>query len=205
MYNHSWWKCQAREMYEARLNIRRAAQDLISYGKLPDFKHGTERVPRRIKKSSSEVQALYLRAFFDSQGSVSLHHKEITGTKKNKLVLKEIGGLLSNFGINWRVAGPTLSGCWVLTIGDRKSIKKFAKKIGFTIERKKQALKELLNSYRTSRCQTPSKIVDSLVPKMKELRKVGYSYPKIGRDLRVDAKTVWRRLNKMKGGYGGNV
>lgn len=191
-------RCQAREMYEVRLNIRRAAHDLINYGKLSDFRHGTEHIPKRIKRSGLETQALYLRAFFDSQGSVSLHHREITGTKKNKLVLKEIGDLLSNFGVNWRTIGQTSSDCWDLIISDRRSIKKFAEKIGFTIGRKKQTLKELLNSYKTSRHQTPSKIVDSLVPEMKELRKVGYSYPKIGKSLKVNAKTVWRRLNKQR-------
>jgi hypothetical protein len=183
-----------RTTYRVVLYSKRVVEDILRYGKLRHFKHHTERVPAQIKKAGLEVQASYLRAFFDSQGSVSLHHKEITGTKKNKLVLEEMGDLLSNFDIYWRIVGPGLFGCWNIAISCRRSIEKFVERVGFTIWRKKQALEKLLKSYKTSRYQTPSMVVDDLVPKMKKLKEIGYSYPRIGRILEVDAKTVWRRL-----------
>jgi len=189
-----------RTGYRVVLYSKRAVGDIFRYGKLEDFKHYNERVPVQIKKASLQVQAPYLRAFFDSQGSVSLHHKEITGTKKNKFVLEEIGGLLSNFDIYWRVVGPKFSGSRDITISCRKLIERFAERINFTIWRKKCALEKLLKSYKTCRCQTPSMLVDSLVPKMRRFRKMGYSYPNIGRILGIDAKTVWRRVNDMKRG-----
>lgn len=117
-------------------------RDILRYGdSILDFRHGGERVPAAIKTACPEIQASYIQAIADSQGSVKFY--EVSLHKKNLKVLEEIGELLKNFGIKYRIEGYK-SERLRIAIRGRELLHRFSEKIGFSIKRKQEKLDEAL-------------------------------------------------------------
>jgi hypothetical protein len=166
------------------------ASDILRYGNsLMDFRHGGEKVPTAIKTAGLEIQASYLQAITDSQGSVRFH--EVRIHKKNLKVLEEIGHLLKNFGIRCRIEkSKNRAPC--ITIRHRKFLQRFYDTIGFSIKRKQEKLAEVLNSYKVKSTEE----INETVPQMIQLRERGLSISKIAGLLGVSWPTVAHRLRK---------
>lgn len=84
-----------------------------------------------------------------------------------------------------------------LEILRKTDVLRFAQKVGFGISRKREtlgsAVSEIKDAEISSKRKTP--IIDGLVPKMRELRSMGFSYKKIGAELGVSTWAVWTRLH----------
>lgn len=136
-YNNPNWKKQ----YAVWLNSKQACDDILTYGSLSDFKDGSEKIPKAIKRASANIKQPFLRAFFDSQSHVG--NRYISGGKKNVPVLYELQKLLASLGIDSGVSEL----CGVLQISGRNDLEQYNSKIGFTIKRKTNALKKVLTHY----------------------------------------------------------
>jgi len=134
-----------RPMYQVENHRRAIVADLLGYnnGDLKTFKHGGEKVPNAIREASLEVKAMYLRGFFDSQGGMSGY--SILAAKANGEVLKEIQLLLLAFGIKSAIYDYTKISSKTFHIRIyAESRKLFYERIGFSIKRKQEKLKEKL-------------------------------------------------------------
>lgn len=129
---------------QARLCSIEATRDILRYGKAKHFKHYHEKVPEEILNSPLEIINPYLRAFFDSQGTIGSH--ELEGSKANEQVLNQIQSLLRSIGIKSQVYAKK-EGIYKIEITRFIGINKFKKLVGFTIQRKEKKLTRLLESY----------------------------------------------------------
>jgi len=134
------------------LYSKEATEDVLSFGRIEDFKEGSETVPDIIRESTERVISSYLKGFFDSQGCVDLNGRRITAIKENLEVLEEIKNLLQTLGIYSHIipqAGSpdNLQKYHAIVVSWREELEKYANQIGFSIERKAKELKKILNSY----------------------------------------------------------
>jgi intein-encoded DNA endonuclease-like protein len=114
---------------------------LLSYGKFDTKNWG---VPREILKSEdSKIISSFLRGVFDSEGSVN--KSCISMASINKRGIEQVSYLLSKLGINNKV-GFAKRGCYVLWIFRRERFKIFNDKVGFTINRKENKLKSIIEN-----------------------------------------------------------
>lgn len=179
-----------QDKYEVRICSKMACEDLFSYGS--SFKEDTWIVPKEIKISSINIQARFLMGFFDSEGSVDIDYNRILATSSNLSGLREVGLLLKNFGIRYKILQKTNRRVFSLRIQDRISVEKFQRNIGFVIERKKRRIDELVSKYKMFR--TPPEKVKILEPVMFSLRKDGLTCPEIAKRLNLGLATVWNHL-----------
>lgn len=179
------------DKYAVKLCSKAVCNDLLRY---TPFYVDKWNVPKDIKKASTDIQAKYLKGFFDSEGNVEPKARRVGATSSNIVSLKEIQSLLQNFGIRSKLQSSTNQNLHHLRIQDRQSVESFNKNIGFVIKRKKDNLKQLVNTYK--RMKTLAKTVKMLEPQMRQLRKKGVTYDEIGRRLNINAKTVWNHINK---------
>lgn len=149
----------------------------------------------------------FIKGLADSDGWV---HKGIHIAKTNKNLLEYTGQLLyKKFLILSKIHIRDIRGkisrkrdgslicskqvIYYLDIEDKTSMETFSNKIGFTIARKQNGLEDLLATMGNAR--TPIRIVNELVPLMKELRASGLIYEKIASQLNIAPATVHQRLN----------
>jgi len=166
--------------------------DLLSYGKPEHFKHGTEKVPDEVMEADQGKKLWYLRGFFDSQGDVNLSDRgqpKVRGSKKNKDVLRQIGELLSDLGVEWKIYGR-------ITVHRLESVEKLNEIGIFTMEKRAKKLEESLREYKARRksVRTPPDRIDSMIPKMREMRDKGMSSRQIGKELGIAGSAVLRRI-----------
>jgi len=153
--------------------------------------------------TTNESQLGFIQGMFDADGAAILRTPSgpldsIKFVSKYRDGLNQIKDLLAEFGISswlsWqRDPRPNLSGVWSLRIYGAWNFKLFGKLIGT-----KDPVKHYRLGLIPQRYETPSTVVNGLVPKMKELRRSGVSYLRIGKYLEMAPKTVWRRLNQSR-------
>ena len=92
----------------------------------------------------------FLRGLFDADGYVARGYWRIGLSNSDKCLLQVVKSVLKELGIESRIEMDTnRKGCkrvWKLVISKRASIERFYRHVGFTIERKKEKLKEMLES-----------------------------------------------------------
>jgi len=178
---------------EAYLDSKEVVEDIYSYGKPEFFKHGSERVPSEIMGAGQEIKLWYLRGFFDSQGGVSCDERgqpKVRASKKNKRILRQIGELLSDFGVEWKIYGRL--------VVHRLEFVERLNEIGiFTMGRRAKKLEESLREYKAERksAHIPPDEIDSMIPKMREMRDRGMSSRQIGKELGIAGSAVLRRID----------
>jgi len=180
-----------RRTHRVILFSRRFRDFLESFG-VP-FGEEEWRIPQSIMQAQDDnIKVAYLRAIFDSQASVD---KCISVEVKNLEGLKQVQKLLENFHLRtYLVERSDRKGMCILWITGRSSLEKLFLKIGFTIRRKCEKLEKKLQKCRYER--TPTREVSKLLPEMIRLRKLGFSYKQIARNLGVNTATVWVRLKE---------
>lgn len=181
------------DTYCVKLCCKAACEDLLSYG--TSFKKEEWRVPPVIKNASPDIQASYLRGFFDSEGCVEVNNQRIKGTSSRLPGLEDISTLLGDFGIRSRIARQSKEkNAYDAKIQDRASVELFAKYVGFTVVRRADRLQQVLASYKL-RTTLASKTV-KLEPEMQRLRGLDLTYGEIAKRLGLSIGTVWRHLNR---------
>jgi intein-encoded DNA endonuclease-like protein/DNA-binding CsgD family transcriptional regulator len=181
-----------KDKYRVRSCCKAACEDLLSFG-VP-FRQDDWLIPPAIKNASIDVQASYLRGFFDSEGSVEANGRRIKGTSSNLPGLVDISALLRDLRIRSRIICLSKGNVGDVRIQDRASVELFAENVGFTIKRKKEKLHWLLARYKL--WKTPPSNVLKLEPEMRHLRDLGLAYEEIAKQLSLSMGTVWRHLNK---------
>lgn len=179
-----------KDRYHIALHCKAACEDLLKYDLF-----GTRRwnVPEAVKSAPLDVKASYLRGFFDSEGGVSVKGHVIYTASVCAPGLRGIWGLLTDFGITAKIKQPFGKNFCLLKIFGRLPISLFAKHVGFTINRKKEALHRLLANYKFF--ITPPNEVLKLEPEMQRLRGLGFKYREIAEKTGLGYRTVWRHLN----------
>lgn len=180
-----------KNRYHVALHCKAACEDLLRYGLF-----GTRRwsVPDAVKTALPDVKASYLRGFFDSEGGVSVKGYAIYLSSVCAQGVYGVSVLLADFGIPARVKQPLEKNFCLLKIQRRQSISLFAKLVGFTIKRKKEALWQLLCKYKFFK--TPTSRVLELDPEILRLRGLGLKYREIAEKLNLGFRTVWRHVNE---------
>ena len=115
-------------------------KDLARYG---NFRTYTWRVPEEIKNNNEKIIGMFLRGFFDSEGSIAFNKKagNLRASTKNKEGMLEISALLHQLGMVNTVR-PTKKGETVVRVLLQYS-KIFLLKVGFSIKRKQKILEEM--------------------------------------------------------------
>jgi len=179
-----------KDRYHVALHCKAACEDLLRCGSF-----GTRKwdIPEGVKTAPLDIKASYLKGFFDSEGGVSVERYVIYAASVCARGLYGVSVLLADFGIPTRIKQPAGKNFCLLKIQRRQSISLFAKHVGFTIKRKKEALSRLLTSYKFF--VTPHTEVLKLVPEIYRLRNMGLTYQEIAGKLNLGFRTVWRHLN----------
>ena len=181
-----------KKQYSVILCSKSAVESFKKYK--VSFKEKLWKIPKIIKNSNDSYKAMYLKGIFDSQGTVSNCSKFTKIKIENKEGIKEIQNLLKDLNIDSSIPKSKVE----LMISSKKNLDLYNSKIGFVIERKKERIKGLLNSYKQK--QSLHSDVIKVLPKMIELRKEGLSYRKIASTIGVcDRNTV--RNNLQREGY----
>jgi|SRR3989344_221012 len=179
--------------HRSRLCSKKVIKDLERYHR--NFRTFEWRIPKEILEEKQDIWIKFLQGFFDSEGYVSnkIKNKKIIGASASIKGLEEIKELLNNLDIKSSIYSNKKRKAKLIHIGDKKSMEMFNKKISFTIRRKKENLKRLIEDYKS--CEEVHKKIISIYPTMVKLRNEGLSYSKIGDKLDIAQRTVWRHLN----------
>lgn len=106
------------------------------------------------------IKSSFLRGIFDAEGSVDISSKKIVFANSSISIIKLVQCLLKNIDIESNIhrrergirfiEGRKLppSICYIVQINRRKNLNLFYNKVGFSIKRKQEKLKELLVSYK---------------------------------------------------------
>ncbi len=174
--------------HKIMLHSKQAVLDISGYG--VSLKEKDWRVPNVIKEAENRIKAEYIQGFSDSQGSVG--KRNISLASNNLKGLREIKQLLTDIGI--RASIQKSNNTNLIAIQDRKSLEKFYSQISFCTKRKERKLATLLSKYKFY--GTPTKRVDQLMPKIRELRRKGYKQYEIANKFNINQSTVCRRLKE---------
>lgn len=140
-------KIDKRNMYSFKVSCKEIIYDILEYGNLKDFKECNEKIPKIIKESKDKrIIGNYLKAFFDSQGCVSVKYKEISAVKKNHPIIIDIQKLLCYLDIKSYIHFN--HGNSIIKICDYESIRNFRKFIDFSIQRKSIHTKQIVENYK---------------------------------------------------------
>jgi len=140
-------------------------------------KSGQKRVPPIIFSLRNAQVALYLRAYFEGDGTVS--EKEVSCTSKSPELISDLAYLLLRFGITGRIrktfkratnANHTGDFYYNLVISGGKNLQSFAQNIGFLTAKKTQKLAILLGKKINTNVDT----VPTIEPIMQKLYKQLY-------------------------------
>lgn len=134
---------------------KKAVNAILKFGKLEDFREGSERVPIKVKRANEEVKSHYLRGFFDSQGCADPSSRRVFAVKRSSIIIREIKSLLEDIGIHpsyilEQKGSPYNSNgkYYRIYISWRDELEKYEKLVGFSIRRKQNNLRKMLDSYR---------------------------------------------------------
>ena len=169
--------------------------DLLRYSK--SFKTFKWTVPEQIKEAPREIQAMFIKGFADSEGSVKNRHRnrEIILCSGNRESLNEIGLILDKtFKIKSSLR-RLKNNVYVLNTGDYKSLKIFYDDIGFVIKRKQDKLRAGLARYKRKGIRKYSLGFKQLALDMLDK---GYNYQEIGKILNTSYANVhdWEKAAK---------
>jgi len=111
-------------------------------------KSAHKHVPSLVFESSSGFQAAFLQGYFEGDGGVE--RSSLSAVSKSKALIGEISYLLYSFGIVGRIAQTRKEAVgqhwkekkvyWKCTISGQENLQQFAVSIGFTSQRKQEAL-----------------------------------------------------------------
>jgi len=101
---------------------------------------GKQRVPDSIFAASSDVQRAFLRAYVDSEGSVSGKQRTVEVSSMSRTLLSGVQRLLAQFDVHSAV-NPRHNGSYRLTISG-EDLERYADTIGFVTERKSDGARE---------------------------------------------------------------
>ncbi|MAF50757.1 MAG: hypothetical protein CMH64_01570 [Nanoarchaeota archaeon] len=172
------------------LYSKNVVEDLNKYG--VNFKEFNWRIPKIIQNSSFKIKSAYVSAFCDSQGSVGC--RRISTFSKNTEGLLEMKDLFESIGLRVSLRKNNLE------IFGKRSLEFFYGKIGFSILRKRNKLKSLIDGYK--RQYTLSEDIDKLKPLMEEYVEKNYSRLKISRLLKISSTAIKNRESSFGGKNG---
>jgi intein-encoded DNA endonuclease-like protein len=108
-----------------------------------------------------KIKSSFLKGIFDAEGSVDVKSKKIIFTNTSKNIIKLVENILESFEIKSKVyvrrskvrfiEGRKLlpSSYFVIQISSKEGLKLFYEKIGFSIKRKNDKLKNIISSYKS--------------------------------------------------------
>ncbi|MDI6798543.1 MAG: LAGLIDADG family homing endonuclease [Candidatus Aenigmarchaeota archaeon] len=110
-------------------------------------------IPPHLLKSNEECKALFLRALFDDEGSVSIPKHTIEFVMANKIVVEDVKKMLKEFGIRPGKTGRRKEKehhkiKYRFLITGSQDLKCFYEKINFDHPDKKERLRILIRSYK---------------------------------------------------------
>lgn len=183
------------KQFETKLCSKAVVNDVLSYG--VNFRTVEWRVPDAIAKAHLDIQSVFIRGYFDSEGCVE--ERRVQAASTNVAGLSEIQTLLRRFDIRSSLTlqvhtESNRKPSFTLRIQDRKSVENYHKFIGFGIIRKQVALKNVISSYKLLKSLRDD--INLVEPKMVQLRSEGFSYSQIAKTVNVSIGTVWRHLNR---------
>ncbi|MEK6886060.1 MAG: LAGLIDADG family homing endonuclease [Nanoarchaeota archaeon] len=136
-YNYSYYA--KRNSFVLYVSSAIICEDLLKYG---DFGTFEWKIPTEIYKSNNEpLFCSFLKGLFDSEGTASRYI--VSMSSANKTGINQVSDLLNKLNIKNRVM-TTKKGYYVLYITKRERLKMFRDKIGFTIQRKLNPIKDFL-------------------------------------------------------------
>lgn len=132
-----------------RLSSKTVLEFLESKG---DFKTEKWSIPSEIKNGKDELKCALARGIFDSEGysTYSGRARRVELEMKNRDGIVELKNILEELGVYSQVeqsGKKEKKDTYLLRIYDRKSIERFKREVGFSIQRKQDALVDLLKSY----------------------------------------------------------
>ncbi len=138
-----WWNKSGKtgkKIPFVRARSKLAYEDLLKYG---SYSCRLWRVPKAIFNASKKIQAEFLKAFYDDEGSVVGHYIRLYSI--NRPGLLGMSRLLAGFGIDsyLQFGYGEKRNVYSLTISKRKNVILFTKKIGFCLKRKNIKLKNM--------------------------------------------------------------
>ncbi len=100
-----------------------------------------------LKAENDEIKFMFIRGFFDSEGSAVVSSKTVKAANKNLTILKSIRKLLNDTGFNSENISINRShdNVYALCIY-RKNLRFFKERIGFSIRRKNEKLNSILRA-----------------------------------------------------------
>lgn len=121
-----------------------AHSKLLTHRMIYLTKHNKE-IPRFILEGTQDIKARFLRGFFDSEGSVDTlyNRRQIVLTQNNEKMLLQIRSLLFDIGIQSKYFKKRV-GSDKLIISLLENLKKYNALVGFSIEYKREKLKEAI-------------------------------------------------------------
>lgn len=169
--------------------------DLLRYSK--SFKTFEWEVPEQIKEASKEIQAMFIKGFADSEGSVKNRHRNrelilCSGNRASLMEIQEI--LLKTFEIKSSLR-KLKNNVFVLNTSDYKSLKIFYDQIGFVIKRKQDKLRAGLTRYKRKGIRKYSSGFKQLAV---DMLNNGYNHYQIGNLLNTSYANVhdWEKAAK---------
>ena len=132
---------------------------------LLSFLH-TKRIPRVIWHSPNSVFASFLRWLFEGDGHVrvkAVGKSNIGYVSKDLELIHDVQFALLRFGIDSRIYLHKYTGCYNLEIYRANDIIKFARKIGFASDEKKEQLNKAVENISSIRRRRHKKITERVV------------------------------------------
>ncbi|MEK6935353.1 MAG: LAGLIDADG family homing endonuclease, partial [Nanoarchaeota archaeon] len=134
---------RTKNMYDLRL-CSGTLVSLMSIFGLKSGKKGKQlRIPKQIMLSDDETIKIFIKSYFDCDGSPAKKARSIELTSESKILITQMNMLLKRLGIVTTISKKSINDIyyWRLTINS-KYAEKYAEKIGSIIKHKKERLKE---------------------------------------------------------------
>jgi len=146
---------------------------------LPDFRSSAIYIPDSVKEADEDVQAAYLRSFYDDEGCAALRlyekgnewKRNITLTSNSFRILEDVKCLLLiSFGIKTNSIIRNGKGdAYVLSITGKGNIAKFKERIGFLHPLKVRRLDLMVESYQAT--SKNKELFDDIKKRLEEVNK----------------------------------
>jgi len=116
--------------------------------------------PTNLLSLDDRIKSSFLRGIFDAEGSVDVQSKKIIFANKSAKIINLVNNILESLKIEPKVYVRNSkirfidnrkllpSSYFVIQIGSKEKLKLFYESIGFSIKRKQERLKVLMNSYK---------------------------------------------------------
>ncbi len=140
--DYSYHYYAPRNTFVLTANSQIICADLRSYGNFRTFKWG---VPNAVLESkNSKYFALFLKGFFDSEGSVGKYI--VSACSVSRKGARGVVSLLRGLGIRAKLYKHGKAN--IISITKKENIRRFKELVGFTIERKRQKLDSLYGCWK---------------------------------------------------------